>query len=126
MTLAARPAAGPSGSRFWAIVVSSVPVLVIALAAVPLIAIVQGLPVSYTLSIGAFALIAPLTHVFGKTVNGPLLLGGLTAFVIAALPFQAAGMPMAFWAIVAGVAASAILETRGLIQAWGIGREVTT
>ena len=124
MTLAARPAAGPSGSRFWAIVVSSLPVVVIALAAVPVISIVQGLPVSYTLSIGAFALIAPLTHVFGKTVSGPLRLGGITAFVIAALPYQAAGMPMAFWAIMAGVAASAILESRSLLQAWRTGREV--
>ena len=125
MTLAARPAAGPSGSRFWAIVVSSLPVMVIALAAVPVIAIVQGLPVSYTLSIGAFALVAPLSHVIRKTVNGPLRLGGITAFVAAALPFQVAGMPMAFWAIVAGVAASAILEHRGLLQAWRTGREAT-
>jgi benzoate membrane transport protein len=126
MTLTARPAAGPSDSRFWAIVISSLPVVVIALAAVPVITIVQGLPVSYTLSIGAFALIAPLIHVFGKTVSGPLRLGGITAFVIAALPFQVAGMPMAFWAIVAGVAVSAILESRSLVQAWRTGREVTT
>ena len=125
MALAARPAAGPSGSRFWAIVVSSLPVVVIALAAVPVIAIVQGLQVSFTLSIGAFALIAPLVHVFGKTVSGPLRLGGLTAFVIAALPFHAAGMPLAFWAIVAGVAASAILESRSLLQAWRTGGEAT-
>lgn len=102
--IASGPAAGPKESRFWAVVLSSLPVVAIAVAAIPVITIVQQLPVSYTLTVGALALLAPFHHVIRKTWHGPMRGGAVIAFVLAALPFQLVGMPMAFWAIVAGVA----------------------
>ena len=96
-------AAGPSRSRFWAIVLSSIAVVAVALAAVPVIAVVQDMPLSYTLTVGALALVMSFRRVVQKTLEGPVLAGGLTAFTVAALPLQIAGMPMAFWALVAGM-----------------------
>jgi len=102
--IAARPAAGPQESRFRAIVLSSLPVVALALAAIPVITIVQQLPASYTLTVGALALVAPFLHVIRKTWHGPMRFGAVTALVLAALPLQIVAMPMAFWAMVAGVA----------------------
>ena len=109
--IAAGPSAGPQESRFWAIVLSSLPVVAIALAAIPVIAIVQQLPVAYTLTVGALALVAPFQHVIRKTWNGPKRTGAVTAFLVAALPFQFVGIPMAFWAMVAGIAVVAMIES---------------
>lgn len=102
--IASGPAAGPQESRFWAVVLSSLPVVAIALAAIPVIMIVQQLPGSYTLTVGALALLAPFYNLIKKTWFGPMRVGAVTALMLAALPLQFAGMPMAFWAMVAGVA----------------------
>jgi len=110
VAIAAAPSAGPQEHRFWAIVLSSLPVVGIALAAVPVIAIVQQLPVSYTLAIGALALISPFQLVVRKTWYGPMRLGAVSAFVVATLPFQFVEMPMAFWAMVVGAAVVAGTE----------------
>ena len=110
VAIAAAPSAGPREHRFWAIVLSSLPVVGIALAAVPVIAIVQQLPVSYVLAVGALALISPFQRVVRNTWYGPMRLGAVSAFVVAILPFQIAEMPMAFWAMVVGVAAVAGTE----------------
>ncbi len=48
----------------------------------------------------------------------PVKAGAITALTVAALPFQAAGMPMAFWALVAGVVVSAALEHALIWQTW--------
>ena len=61
------------------------------------------MPLSYTLTVGALALVMSFRRVVQKTLEGPVLAGGLTAFTVAALPLQIAGMPMAFWALVAGM-----------------------
>ncbi len=117
--------AGPQKSRFWTIVLSSAPVVVVALAAVPVIAIVQDLPISYTLTVGALALVAPFMRVWEKTVEGPMRIGALTAFGLALLPFQVVGMPMAFWALIAGIAASTALEPKHIWRCWRPGRALT-
>ena len=120
--VAAGPDAGPKRFRFWTIALSSPPVVVVALAAVPVIAIVQGLPVSFTLTVGALALVAPLTRVSRMAVEGPLRFGALTAFWFALLPFQFVGMPMAFWALIAGIAVSTTLEPKHIRRWWRPGR----
>jgi predicted benzoate:H+ symporter BenE len=56
IAISASTSAGPKESRFWAIVISSVPTMAVALAAVPVIAVVQDLPPSYTLTVGALAI----------------------------------------------------------------------
>ena len=117
------PAAGPKGSRFWAVALSSVPTMLIALAAVPVIAVVQDLPLSYTLTVGALALTLSFKVLVKKTVTGPMRYGAMTAFVAAALPLHFVGLPMAFWALIAGVAAAGILESGQLMRCWRPNRD---
>ncbi len=104
IAISAGPAAGRRPFRYWAVVVSSIPVVMVAVVAVPVLAFVQGLPVSYTLTVGALALVAPFTHILRRTTDGPQKAGALTALVVAAMPLSAIGMPMAFWALLAGTA----------------------
>ena len=116
VAIAVAPSAGPRELRYWSIVLSSLPVVAIALAAVPVIAIVQQLPVSYTLAVGALALISPFQRVVRMTWYGPMRLGAVSAFVVATLPYQIAGMPMAFWAMIVGVAV--VLGTESGKRMW--------
>ncbi|MEE8466796.1 MAG: benzoate/H(+) symporter BenE family transporter [Dehalococcoidia bacterium] len=110
--------AGPKESRFWAIVLSSIPTMAVALAAVPVIAVVQDLPLSYTLTVGALALTLSFKTLVIKTVSGPMRYGAVTAFIAATLPLTMAGLPMAFWALIAGVAVAGMLESGQLIKVW--------
>jgi benzoate membrane transport protein len=112
------PAAGPKESRFWAIALSSIPTILVAFAAVPVIAVVQDLPLSYTLTVGALALTLSLKVLVNKTVTGPMRYGATIAFVAATQPLQMAGLPMAFWALVAGVVAAGVLEQGQLLKCW--------
>lgn len=121
VAVASDSAAGPAGSRFWAIVLSSLPVVIVALIAVPVIAIVQDLPLSFTLSVGALALLPSFKVIARKSVTGPMKAGAVTALVVAALPFQAAGMPTAFWALLAGVVVSVAMEHRLVLTTWRSG-----
>ena len=116
--IAASPSAGPQESRFWAVVPSSLPVAAIALAANSVIDFVQQLPLSYTLMVGVLALGSPCQRVLRKTWCGSMRSGAVTAFVVAALPFQFAGMPMAFWAIATGLAVTTVLEHGHFVQRW--------
>ena len=118
IAISSGPSAGPKESRFWAIVLSSVPTIAVAVAAVPVIAMVQDLPLSYTLTVGALALTAAFRVLVKKTISGPMRYGAITAFVAAALPLHVAGLPMAFWALAAGVAVSGVLESGQLFLVW--------
>ena len=118
IAISSGPSAGPKESRFWAIALSSVPTMAVALAAVPVIAVVQDLPLSFTLTVGALALTKAFRALVIKTVSGPMRYGAITAFVAAALPLHLAGLPMAFWALAAGVAAAGVLESRQLMKVW--------
>jgi len=118
IVIASGSAAGPKESRFWAIVLSSVPTIAVALAAVPVIAVVQDLPLSYTLTVGALALTLAFKTLVQKTVSGPMRYGAMAAFVAATLPLHFAGLPMAFWALAAGIAVAGVLESGQLMQVW--------
>ena len=55
----------------------------------------------------------------------PVKAGAITALTVAALPLQAAGMPMAFWALIAGVVVSTALQHGMMgqtLRAWRPGR----
>ena len=108
--IAASPASGPSAGRYWAIVVSSIPTILVALAAVPVIAIVQDLPLSFTLLIGALAIASPFVRVFRASFAGPSRTGVAVAFFLAMLPFGLLGLPMAFWALVGGSAVAQAIK----------------
>ena len=118
IAISSGPSAGPKESRFWAIVLSSVPTMAVAVAGVPVVAVVQDLPLSYTLTVGALALTAAFRVLVKKTVSGPMRYGAITAFVAAALPLDLAGLPMAFWSLGAGLAVAGVLESGQLLQVW--------
>ena len=42
----------------------------------------------------------------------------MIAFVAATLPLHMAGMPMAFWVLLAGVGAAGLLESGQLMRCW--------
>ena len=69
-------------------------------------------------TIGALALLAPFTQTFSVTRSGDLRLGALAAFGLAATPLHLMAMPMAFWALIVGIAISAVLERRHLVAIW--------
>jgi benzoate membrane transport protein len=71
IAISASTSAGPKESRFWAIVISSVPTMVVALAAVSVIAVVQDLPLSYTLTVGALAMSLAFKVLVKKLFLGP-------------------------------------------------------
>ena len=83
-----------------------------------MIAVVQDLPLSYTLTVGALALTVSFKVLVNKTVTGPMRYGATIAFVAAALPLHMAGLPMAFWALVAGVVGAGVLEHGQLLKCW--------
>ena len=78
----------------------------------------KAYPLSYTLTVGALALTLSLKVLVQKTVTGPMRYGAMIAFVAATLPLHMAGMPMAFWALIAGVAAAGVLEQGQLLKCW--------
>jgi hypothetical protein len=51
-----------------------------------------------------------------------LRFGALAGFVVAATPFAIFGITSAFWAIIAGLLASAITERQQLLDFWKEGR----
>ena len=66
-----------------------------------MIAVVQDIPFSYALTVGALALTVSFRVL---TVTGPIRYGAMIAFFAATLPLHFASMPMAFWALLAGIA----------------------
>ena len=97
----------PQGVAVLAIALSSVPAILVAIAAVPVIAVVQDIPFSYALTVGALALTVSFRVLI---VTGPIRYGAMIAFFAATLPLHFAGMPLAFWALLAGVAGVGVFE----------------
>ena len=60
-----------------------------------------------------------------KTVTGLMCYGAMIAVVLATLPLRFAGLPITFWALLAGVAAAGVFESRQLLQCWRPKRTVT-
>ena len=80
-----------------------------------MIAIVQDIPFSYALTVGALALTVSFRDL---TVTGPIRYGAIIAFFAATLPLHFTGTPMAFWALLAGVAGVGVFESKQLFQCW--------
>jgi benzoate membrane transport protein len=110
----AAPDAGPAAARYWGVLVSSVLVLVMACAAVPCAALIAAVPKSLAVSLAGVALVSALQDALEKAFSGKLRLGALIAFIVAATPFSLGGITGSFWALIAGVLASAVARERGL------------
>jgi benzoate membrane transport protein len=91
---------------------------IIALAAKPLISLLSVLPRGYVVVLAGLAILSSLQEALEKAFGGRLRFGALVAFAVAATPFTLAGITSAFWAVIAGFAASLLAERRVLRAHW--------
>jgi benzoate membrane transport protein len=115
----ASPEAGPLETRYWAGLVANVLTLFLALGASVAASLAGILPASYLAAIGGLAILSAFQEAMERTFGAqPLKLGALTAFLVAATPFVLASIPSAFWAVIAGLLASLIVERKALFAQW--------
>ena len=110
--------AGPAEARYWGVVVSALLTLFIAFAGTSIAALVGVLPKSYIFALAGLAILGALQDSLEKSFAGPLRFGALVAFLIAVTPFAVLGISSAFWALLAGLAASVLLERQELLKQW--------
>ena len=110
--------AGPLAGRYWGAVISAALTLVLALAATPVASLLNVLPKSYIFAVAGLAILAAFQDALEKSFSGKLRFGAVVGFIVAATPFAILGITSAFWAIIAGLAASALVERRDLLEAW--------
>ena len=110
--------AGPAEARYWGVVVSALLTLFIAFAGTSIAALVGVLPKSYIFALAGLAILGALQDSLEKSFSGPLRFGALVAFLIAVTPFAVLGISSAFWALLAGLAASVLLERQELLKQW--------
>jgi benzoate membrane transport protein len=110
--------AGPAQARYWGVVVSAVLTLSIAFAGATIAALVGVLPRSYVFALAGLAILGALQDSLEKSFSGPLRFGALVAFVVSVTPFAILGISSAFWALVAGLGGSALLEREDLLKQW--------
>jgi benzoate membrane transport protein len=92
--------------------------LLIAFAGTTIAALVGVLPRSYVFALAGLAILGALQDSLEKSFSGPLRFGALVAFMVSVTPFAILGISSAFWALLAGVAASALLERQELSKQW--------
>jgi benzoate membrane transport protein len=122
VAILASPDAGPTSGRYWAAVIAAALTIVLACASTPVASLLNVLPKNYVLALAGVAIISSLQDAFEKSFSGKLRFGALAGFVVAATPFAIFGITSAFWAIIAGLLASAITERQQLLDFWKEGR----
>lgn len=123
--LAAREA-GPAEARYWGVVVSALLTLLIAFAGTSIAALVGVLPKSYIFALAGLAILGALQDSLEKSFSGALRFGALVAFLVAVTPFAILGISSAFWALLAGLAASVLLERQELLKQWQAQSRLTS
>ncbi len=118
VAIVASPEAGPQSGRYWAAVISACLTIIMALAATPVASLLNVLPKTYIFALAGVAIISALHDALIKSFGGQLQFGAVVAFIVALTPFAAFGITSAFWAIVAGLLASLLLERGQLIDFW--------
>jgi benzoate membrane transport protein len=89
-----------------------------ALAATPVASLLNVLPKTYIFALAGLAIISSLQDALAKSFGGKMQFGALVAFVVAMTPFAVFGITSAFWAIIAGVLASLLVERSQHIDFW--------
>lgn len=112
--------AGPAAGRYWASVVAAALTIVLACAATPVASLLGVLPKSYVFAVAGLAILSAFQDSLEKSFGGKLRFGALVGFVVAATPFAVLGITSAFWAIIAGLLASALVERRELLDFWRV------
>ncbi|MGH8667852.1 MAG: benzoate/H(+) symporter BenE family transporter [Burkholderiales bacterium] len=110
--------AGPAQARYWGVVVSAALTLSIAFAGTMIAALVGVLPRSYVFALAGLAILGALQDSLEKGFSGPLRFGALVAFIVAVTPFAVLGISSAFWAVLAGLAGSVLVERPELLKQW--------
>jgi benzoate membrane transport protein len=118
VAILASPDSGPPSGRYWAAVISAALTIALALAATPVASLLNVLPKSYIYALAGLAILASLQDALEKSFSGELRFGALVGFIVAATPFAVLGISSAFWAIVAGLAASWVVERKQLVDFW--------
>ena len=110
--------AGPASRRYWASVIAAALTIVLAWAATPVASLLNVLPKSYIYAVAGLAILASFQDALEKSFGGKLRFGALVGFAVAATPFAILGITSAFWAIIAGVLASVLVERKQLLEVW--------
>jgi benzoate membrane transport protein len=118
VAILASPDAGAISGRYWAAVISASLTIIMALAATPVASLLNVLPKTYIFALAGLAIISSLQDALAKSFAGKMQFGALVAFVVAMTPFAVFGITSAFWAIIAGVLASLLVERSQLIDFW--------
>jgi len=122
VAILASPDAGAVSGRYWAAVVAAVLTIALACAATPVASLLNVLPKTYIVALAGLAILSSLQDALEKSFGGKMRFGALVGFVVAATPFVILGITSAFWAIIAGVLASALTERQQLFDFWREGR----
>jgi benzoate membrane transport protein len=122
VAIAAGPDAGAISGRYWAAVISAALTIVLAFASTPVASLLNVLPKSYVLALAGVAILSSLQDALEKAFSGRMRFGALVAFAVAATPFAILGVSSAFWAIFAGILASALAERQQLLEFWNEGK----
>jgi benzoate membrane transport protein len=116
--IVAGPDAGPKQGRYWAAVIAAALTISIALGAGTLSSLLAALPRSFVVTLAGLAILSSLQSALETAFGGKLKFGALAALAVAATPFSVFGITSAFWAVVAGVAASLMAERQELFAHW--------
>ncbi len=118
VAILASPEAGPVQARYWANLVAATLTILIAVAAAPVASLLGVLPKSYIFALAGLAILSSFQDAMTKAFTKQLPFGAVVAFAVATVPFAIIGITSAFWALVAGLVASLIVERRQLIDHW--------
>jgi len=120
--IVAGPEAGPKEGRYWANVIAAALTITIALGAGTLTSLLTALPRTFVVTLAGLAILSSLQGAFETAFGGKLRFGALAALAVAATPFAVFGITSAFWAILAGLAASLMAERHELYEFWRDGK----
>jgi len=118
----AGPDAGPVRGRYWASLIAAILTLTIALGAATLSSLLAVLPRTLVVTLAGLAILSSLQSALEAAFGKMLRLGALIAFATAATPFTMLGISSAFWSVLAGLAASALVERTELLTYWRNGK----
>ena len=90
------------------------------------VAVLVGvLPRGLVVVLAGVAILSSFQDALEKAFGGNMRFGALTAFAVAATPFEILGITSAFWAILMGLAGSLLVERSELLAYWkGEGQSV--
>lgn len=114
----AGPDAGPPAGRYWASLVAAALTLLIAFAAGAVTSLITTLPRSYAIALAGLAVLSAFQDALVAAFRSELRFGALVAFAVAITPFALIGISSAFWAILAGIGASLLVERDALVAHW--------